>query len=74
MPSIHRDRTVKKRFDPFVIADMLVTERMEKKKAMEVASRNTATIGGLQSLFRDFAQDELPEVSSHIRGMSYHVY
>ncbi|KAK6596835.1 hypothetical protein H4I96_09487 [Botrytis cinerea] len=62
MSSIHRDRTVEKRFDPFVIADMLATERMEKKKAMEVASRNTASIGGLQNLFRDFAQDELPEM------------
>lgn len=74
MSSIHRDRTVEKRFDPFVIADMLATERMEKKKAMEVASRNTASIGGLQNLFRDFAQDELPEVSSHIRGLYYHIY
>ncbi|TEY41961.1 hypothetical protein BOTCAL_0403g00010 [Botryotinia calthae] len=62
MSSIHRDRTVEKRFDPFVIADMLATERMEKKKAMEVATRNTASIGGLQTLFRDFAQDELPEM------------
>ncbi|KAF7936957.1 hypothetical protein EAE99_002306 [Botrytis elliptica] len=62
MSSIHRDRIVKQRFDTFVIADMLATERMEKRKAMEVASRNTATIGGLQNLFRDFAQDELPEM------------
>ncbi|KAF7859757.1 hypothetical protein EAF04_008836 [Stromatinia cepivora] len=62
MSTLHRELITKKRFNPFVIADMVATERMEKKKVMDVACRSTTTIGGLQNLFRDLAEDELPEM------------
>lgn len=65
MSSLHRELLRKKRFDTLMIANMAATERMEKRKAMGVASKTT-TVGGLQSLFHDLAEIELPEVSSHI--------
>lgn len=51
------------------MADIVNRERMEKKKAMDAALQTTSTVGGLQNLFQDLAQDALPEVSSHILNL-----
>ena len=65
MSSLHREIVMKRTFEGFLVADMDATEKMEKKKAMEVAWKTTTTIGGLQKLFGELAAESLPEVSSH---------
>ncbi|ESZ90396.1 hypothetical protein SBOR_9232 [Sclerotinia borealis F-4128] len=61
MSSLHRELLTKKKFNPFMIADMVATERMEKRKAMEITGEPPITIGQLQHLFRDIVKDALPE-------------
>ncbi|QSZ32680.1 hypothetical protein DSL72_002259 [Monilinia vaccinii-corymbosi] len=60
--SLHRELFTKKRFDPFTIADMFATERMQKRQAMDAACKTTKTVGGLQNIFHDLTEDALPEL------------